>query len=265
MFPYSDEEKFRNHQFYKSIDTVNIGAFPMLPGSTELIKQHLIKLLGETSIESEQKLTTHGKYDDYAKFKHENVMVANVKDGEHLQAYVENKFFHIPTKTLTHVRPGIEYIAFYFGKGSRPLADEQKEYVPGVGYYGKIISSEIYSRDECRELPRSSKESYIRFELENIEEVGPIATVEYGVRNMMYTTLYLLENADNVHELKLKSREEIVLYKRLKEIAGVTGSKLVRFREYYMLGDVRVELMENGGIRIGGVIYSFRDGMECLK
>ena len=69
----------------------------MLSGSTELIKHHLIKFLSETSIESEQKLTTHGKYDDYEKFKHENVMVANVRDEIHLHAYTLNKFFHIPT------------------------------------------------------------------------------------------------------------------------------------------------------------------------
>lgn len=31
MFPYSNEEKYRSYRFYRSIDTVNIGAFPMLP------------------------------------------------------------------------------------------------------------------------------------------------------------------------------------------------------------------------------------------
>ena len=265
MFPYSDEEKFKKHPFYKSIDTVNIGAFPMLPGSTELVKEHLQKLLSETTIETEQKLITQGKYEDYAKFKHENVMVANVKDEQHLQAYVQNKFFHIPTKTLLHVRPGIEYIAFYCGKGTLFLSQQPKGLVPGVCYYGKIKSQKVYSRDDCAELPKNSKESYIRFEMEDIKEVGPIATVEYGVRTVIYTTLFLLENAENIHELKLKNRKEIVLYKKLKEIAKVTGSKLERFREYYMLGDMKVELMGNGKLRIREDTYSFRDGMEYLN
>jgi uncharacterized protein len=168
MFPYADEEKFRSHRFYKSIDTVNIGALPMLPGSYKLMEEHLRLLLDLSIIEAEQKLISYSKYDDCARFKLENVMVANVKDAEHLRVFVEHKFFHIPTKTLAHVRLGIEYIAFYCSKGSFSDSDEDGKpdrLVPGVCYYGKIKSYKVYLRDESNELPKISKESYIRFEL----------------------------------------------------------------------------------------------------
>lgn len=28
LFPYANEEKFQHHRFYKSIELINIGAFP---------------------------------------------------------------------------------------------------------------------------------------------------------------------------------------------------------------------------------------------
>ena len=43
MFPCSDEKSFENHRFYKSIEKVNIGAIPMLPGSTFLMKKQITK------------------------------------------------------------------------------------------------------------------------------------------------------------------------------------------------------------------------------
>lgn len=61
-----------------------------------------MKLLSESTIEAEQKLITDRKYDDYGKFKHENVMLDNVEEENHLKTYLENKFFHIPVKTLAH-------------------------------------------------------------------------------------------------------------------------------------------------------------------
>ena len=37
--------------------------------------------------------------------------------------------------------------------------------------------------------------------------------MEYGTQLIIYTTLYLLKNAGNIHELKLKNRDKIELYK----------------------------------------------------
>ena len=34
LFPYHNEEEFRHHRFYKSIDQVNIGGLPFLPSAT---------------------------------------------------------------------------------------------------------------------------------------------------------------------------------------------------------------------------------------
>ena len=44
LFPYSDEEKFREHRFYKSIKKVNIGAI-LLPNTTRIMEEFLDELI----------------------------------------------------------------------------------------------------------------------------------------------------------------------------------------------------------------------------
>lgn len=216
MFPYSNEEEFKDHKFYKSIEKVNIGAFPMLPGSTHLIQEHLYKILNESYIESKSKLPTHEVEDYYYKFKSTNVMVANVSDREHLEAYKKYKFYHVPAKRLSNVRLGVEYIAFYQSKNS--FGDSA-----GIHYYGKIKEIKRYKRKECIAIPKgrgADEEEYLRFELEEILSLKPIAPVEYGVELVTYTTMYLLKNAETAHELSFKSNSEIEVYKILTRRLG---------------------------------------------
>ncbi|MBU3157669.1 hypothetical protein LL037_12605 [Clostridium estertheticum] len=49
MFPYKDEEGYKNHDFYRSIGEVNIGGFPVLPSTTRLMEEVLDKLINESS------------------------------------------------------------------------------------------------------------------------------------------------------------------------------------------------------------------------
>ena len=48
MFPCSDEKTFEENKYYKSIEKVNIGALPMLPGCTSLMKKHLCDIINES-------------------------------------------------------------------------------------------------------------------------------------------------------------------------------------------------------------------------
>ena len=63
-----------------SIEEVNIGAFPMLPGSTELITRQLKKIIQQPSLEARNDRVVIDEYDDNGKFKHLNVMIGNVKN-----------------------------------------------------------------------------------------------------------------------------------------------------------------------------------------
>ncbi|MCB2313470.1 restriction endonuclease-like protein [Clostridium tagluense] len=239
MFPYSNESEFIKHRYYKSIEKVNIGAFPMLPGSTSLIKNHLCKIVSESYIESTIKLPTYEVEDDYPRFKNTNVMIANISNKQHLEAYKQNNFFHIPSNKLSNVRLGVEYIAFYQSKNS--FGDTS-----GIYYYAKIKEVRKYKRKDCSEIPvlrGNEEQDYLRFELEEIFSVGPIKTVEYGVELITYTTLYLLKNAETLHELHFKNRLEIELYKVLKEICVEKKTRIIRRTEYFLVGGVRIDIL----------------------
>jgi hypothetical protein len=255
MFLYSDEEKFKEHKFYKSIDKVNIGAFPMLPGSTSLIKKHLCEILDLSYIEAKNANPIFDESEDYYKFKNENVMIVNAKDIEHLEIYKDNRFYHIPTSTLSKIRVGIEYLAFYQSKKS--FGDNS-----GIYYYAKIKDFYKYKRKECKELPCSKNkedETYYRFETEDWIKVGPIAPVEYGTRNVSYTTMYLLNNADTMHELKLKNRIEINVYKILREASKRKGISLIKEDSKFKIGNDFVYVSDKNNIRFNDKIVSLDD------
>jgi len=254
MFPYGNEEKYINHKFYNSIEEVNVGAFPMLPGSTKLITEHLDKIINQSNIEAKNKRIALDEYDDYAKFKLENVMVVNVKDKNHLDAYLKNKFYHIPIKRLSNVRLGVEYLAFYQSKKS--FGDES-----GIKYFAKVNDVYKYSREECAEIPakkNNKKEIYLRFDLNVIKEISPIKPIQSGTQLVTYTTLYLLLNAENMHELKLNSNLEIEVYKTLKHLAEENNWSIRKEYNKYLINNNTVDIIENKKIRVNGRIINLK-------
>jgi len=261
MFPYGDEEKFKEHNFYKSIEQVNIGAFPMLPGSTKLITKQLKKIIEQSPLDARNDRVVIDEYDDYGKYKPFNVMLVNVKNKEHLKQYKENLFYHIPVARLKEVRESVEYLAFY-----QSIESFKEE--GGVRYYGKIKECLEYKRKDCTELKArvgTEDDTYLRINLESIEEVENIVPIQTGTRLVNYTTLYLLKNAENTHQLKIGSSLELVVYKVLKKIAkekdvkikkidkdkDVITSKKDKVREY-IIGDVTVEIVDGILIRVNG-------------
>ena len=250
MFPYGNESEFKSHRFYKSIDEVNVGAFPMLPGSTKLITEHLEKIVGQSYLEAKNRRVFVDDYDDYARFKLENVMVVNVKDKFHFNAYKDNNFYHIPTRSLSNVRLGVEYLAFY--QSLRAFGDEG-----GIKYFAKIKDIIRYKRGECSEIPsriEDANELYLRFNLGDVEEIGPIMPMQSGTQIVSYTTLFLLQNAENMHELKLKSNFEIEVYKKLKTIAYENKWTIRKEFNKYIMNNNEIEIIEGNTIRINGRI-----------
>ncbi|MBU3109485.1 DUF2357 domain-containing protein [Clostridium gasigenes] len=249
MFPYGDEEKFKDHNFYKSIEEVNIGAFPMLPGGTKLIKNHLEKIIEQSSLEARSDRVVIDEYDEDGKFKHENVMVVNVKDKNNFKQYKDNLFYHIPISQLSKLRPQVEYLAFYQSK------DKFKE-DGGVRYYGKIKSCKEYAREECAEIetrPATEKNVYLRIDLEEIKEVTKIKPIQFGTRLISYTTMYLLKKAENTHELKFGSSLELEVYKIMKKISKAKEVEIKKISskakndeeeiiKEYSIGDINIKI-----------------------
>ncbi|MFT8341802.1 MAG: restriction endonuclease-like protein [Clostridium beijerinckii] len=255
MFPYSDEKQFMSHKFYKSIDKVNIGAFPMLPGSTALITKHLKNIVNGSNLEARSQRVVLDEYDDYSKFKLENVMVANVKDEKHCNSYVKGLFYHIPKKHLSSIRSDIEYVAFY---QSNKSFNENS----GIKYYGKIKDVIEYKRSQCKEIEcrkGNENEDYIRMNFEWIKEIPRIEPIQYGTQIVTYTTVYLLLNAQNTHELKYKSNLEIIVYKKIKKIADKNNYSIKKLNNSYHINNNVVEILEGKITRVNGKIVKFSE------
>jgi hypothetical protein len=255
MFPYSNEKQFMTHKFYKSIEKVNIGAFPMIPGSTSLITEHLKNIINGTNLEARSKRVVLDEYDDYSRFKLENVMVANVKDEKHCTSYVKGLFYHIPKKLLLNIRSNIEYVAFY---QSNKSFNENS----GIKYYGKIKDILEYKRSECKEIEcqkGSENEEYIRINFEWIKEISKIEPIQYGTQIVTYTTLYLLLNAQNTHELKYKSNLEVLVYKKIKKIADKTNYSIKKINNNYHINNKVVQIVEDKIIKVDGSIVKFSE------
>ncbi len=252
MFPYSDEKRFMDHKYYRSIKEVNVGAFPMLPGSTNLIKEHLKEIINQTTIEANVDRIMLDDYDDYSKYKYENVMIVNVKDRIHLEAYKNNKFYHIPEKRLGNVKLGVEYLAFY--QSLKSFGEDA-----GIKFYGKIKDIYKYNRSTCEELPFNNRdEIYLRFELEDVKQIVNISPIQVGVQIIGYTTQYLLLNAENMHELKLKSPLEVAVYKKLKSASLSKGIKIKKYNNTYILGDSVVKVIDDNKIFVNNRLTSLK-------
>ncbi|MDO4805501.1 MAG: nuclease domain-containing protein [Lachnospiraceae bacterium] len=83
LFPYSDEEKYKQHDFYKSIETVNIGGFPFLPSATNMVRNFLEELISDTAESAFERATLpRGIEEKLARvdWKKRDVLIVNVPD-----------------------------------------------------------------------------------------------------------------------------------------------------------------------------------------
>ncbi len=168
LFPYNDEEKYKENTFYKSIDEVNIGAFPFLPSTTKLMEQ--------------------------------------------FEANINNKYYHIPVKSVNLAAHSIEYVTLFQTKNI--FNDES-----GIQYYGQVADIKIVKRSEITELPKESSELYYRIEVSSwIKLYRKLEINGFSLRRSSYTSFYLLKNADNVCELFIRNCREFRLFRELRRI-----------------------------------------------
>ena len=95
--------------------------------------------------------------------------------------------------------------------------------------------------------------------------------IQSGTRIITYTTLYLLKNAGNTHELKVGSSLEVEVYKILKKVAkekGVTIRKIDKKKDNktnkkgkvreYVVGNVSIEIVDVIMIKVNSKITNIK-------
>ena len=264
LFPYKDEERYKNHDFYKSIEEVNIGGIPFLPSTTSLMEEFLDKLIKESSYSTfERGLDSIGR-ENYIKdeyFKDRTVLVGSLRNKEQLEVNLKGKFYHTKCSNVNLAEHNIKFVA---------LAQSKRQFVgeAGITYYGKVVEIEVVKRNTIRDILSDSEEDYYVFKIDKWERLDRKIEVKgYQVRRLIYTTEYLLHNAAIVTELCIKSKDEYRLWQELKRISSSTeteiGEKLdkdSRIKGFSIEG-MKI-FIEDDGIRVehNGKVYVFSRG-----
>ncbi|MDU5105785.1 DUF2357 domain-containing protein [Clostridium sp.] len=216
LFPYKNEEEFKKHKFYKSIEEVNIGAIPFLPSTTSLMNEFLDELINESSYSTfERSIKTIGEEnyiqeDQYAK---RNVLVGSLKNKEQLDINLKYNFYHTKKKNINILDNKIEYIAI--AQSINNFGTKEA----GIKYYGKVKEIKELKRNEITEIPNDSDELYYKFIVDEwLTLNNKIKVKGKNVMKIIYTTEYLLKSADTVSELFIKDKEDFRIWKELKRI-----------------------------------------------
>ncbi len=215
LFPYNDEEKYMSNKFYKSIEEVNIGAFPFLPSTTNLMEEFLDELIYESSYSVyERSLESVGneEYINKDQFEKRNVLVGPLKDEKQLKINLEHNFYHVPLKNINLSKHNIEYVAIH-------QSEKIYKKSSGVLYYGKVKNIKVVKRRDITFIPKNSDDLYYYFEIEKWTQLNQlIKRGNFKLIRPIYTTKYLLDNSSYVHELCISSEDEFRVWQELRRI-----------------------------------------------
>ncbi|QYF84255.1 restriction endonuclease-like protein [Brevibacterium sp. PAMC21349] len=199
LFPWSDEQNYEDHHFYKSIDQVNIGGLPFLPNATYMVER-FIECLIEKSPEEIQRegILPRGTKEEWESTLEEKVLVGTVSNEAIYRDFIQQGYYQIPVNSLKKGWQEAKYVALYMTSG---LGEN------GVREYGEIKRI-------------ATEEDTVRFFVEvwkNTKQV--IRPVKYGIATYMMTTLSILNEAKELPELYMKNKQETTLWRMLRRIS----------------------------------------------
>ena len=215
LFPYTNEEEYRGHRFYKSIDKVNIGGLPFLPTATDLVSEMIDELVNDSPDSAFERATLpKGIESKLAKvdWNRRDVLIGTLKNKEQLSISINQKFYHLPVKQLPDDRLPIRYVAIYqsqrfFG------ADAQ------IAYYGEVKRIQKVKRYQITEIPYTpdrGNEDYYRIEIRQWRKLARSIRIAKGIRQTRFTNEFLLKHSESTAELLLRSEEEYRFLTELK-------------------------------------------------
>ena len=245
LFPYANEDEYRTHKFFESIDKVNIGGLPFLPSATGMVKNMLDALISDSPDSAFERATLpRGIEDKLTKtdWKRRDVLVGALRNRSQLETSLKHKFYHIPAARISESDLPIHYVAIYqsinlFGKEA------------GIRYYGEVIRCSLVKRREIREIPKNSDELYYRLEIKEWKEMN-VPLVAKEVRDFpFFTNMFLLQHCSEVPDLRIKTAEEYRLYTELKCLSQDSAVNDEENTNGFMYNDKMI-VLENGNIQV---------------
>ena len=236
LFPYANEEEYRNHRFYRSIETVNIGGLPFLPSATTLVTDLLDELVSDSPESAFERATLPAGIEDRLKtvdWDKREVLIGFVPDTNHMDLFLKKGLYF--TRRFDADNLLIRYVALY-EKGK------------GIGWYGEVVS---YYEAKRHDLPGKSHHGNERYHVFKVLKgwkplKTPISVSEFGPNPVAYTNYFLLSGSSTYSELMLRTEAD---YRFFTELKRRTDRVIIEGSEdetAFEVGDARILFREDG-------------------
>ena len=223
LFPYDDpENNYVNHRFYKSIETVNIGGLPFLPGTTKLVEDFLSDLVEDSAESAFERASLPGGVEErLAKvdWTVKDVMVGTVRTSEQYKYNIQYNCYYAPKKVVDDKRFPIHFIA---------LHEEGVSQKDGINKYGEVTKVTIKKR---KDIPVSTNrknddEDYYFFHIKKWVDLKNLIEIKDSSKGApKFTNKFLLYNCSQSFQLfNIHSGEE---YRLMKEIVKAFDKTVV--------------------------------------
>lgn len=207
LFPYNDPDgEYKDHRFYRSIETVNIGGLPFLPGTTELLENFLSELVADSSESAfERASLPRGIEEKLAKvdWSVRDVMVGTVRTPEQLQFNVDKSGYYVPAKYIADDQLPIRYIALH----EEDLGNES-----GIRRFGEVLTAQKIKRGRIPVTMRpgaNPEEIYYYFTVRKWIDLPQMIEIKDSFRGKPhFTNKFLLDHCTKSYQLFAISSEE---------------------------------------------------------
>jgi len=221
LFPFpKNENEFKDCNFYKSIDLVNIGAIPLHPGKENKLFENFLDNIFSKSAESNFESMINYDRREYQKYLREikmPVLVGMIRRDENerrINYLYENKKLYIH-ETANPDAFLIKYIVIYNQKIRKIIG------------YSKV--KKIFFGID-KKMINPNKEEYIFYLLEDIKKLDVDFTLDgFGQLGYFYTNLYVFNKMKEGKEkeiLKLNDFYNIRMWREIKNLD--TNCKIIR-------------------------------------
>ena len=229
LFPYADEEEYKNHRFYKSIDSVNIGGLPFLPSATTLVTELLDELVSDSPESAFERTTLPAGIEERLKtvnWDKRDVLIGLVQDEKERDVFLRKEEYY--TRRFDIANLPVRYVALY-EKGK------------GISYYGEVAYCRTVTGGNLPGHGHRNKDKYHVFKVLKWNLLTtPIRVSEYGPNPVAYTNYFLLSNSSTYSELLLKNEADYRFFTELKRRTDEAIIKQSEEKTAFEFGGIKV-------------------------
>ena len=231
LFPYNNEDEYSRHRFYRSIETVNIGGLPFLPGATRMVEDFIAELITDSRESAfERSSLPRGIEERLEKYDWSvrDVMVGTVRTEEQLQYNLNEKWYYVPERFVPDDVLPVKYIA---------LHEENLGGESGIKVYGEVLETQRKKRGDIPTPTNSNPNSmYFCFRVKEwVELKKPIAIKDSSKGKPRFTNKLLLDTCTQSYQLfEITTEEE---YRLMQELNNAFGEGVVGGEKVFKIND----------------------------